>query len=98
MIESSKTQKSYREHNGIPELDAHNKRQLTQKERLNNLNEARKQWAAAGYNLASKVERDRRYAVCKECDSFSAGRCKECGCFMKVKSLLAGMTCRLDKW
>lgn len=44
--------------------------------------------------------RNKRFSVCQSCDLFNHdnGRCNECGCFMKVKSLLSAMECPLDKW
>ena len=41
-----------------------------------------------------------RMIICKECDSYtkSVHMCKECGCFMPVKTLLENTTCPLEKW
>lgn len=41
-----------------------------------------------------------RFTACQGCDKFDKRleRCNECGCFMRVKAKLAGMTCPLDKW
>jgi hypothetical protein len=43
---------------------------------------------------------DRRFDVCRKCDKFdpTLERCRECGCFMRVKTKLAGMKCPLNKW
>jgi|3_EtaG_2_1085321.scaffolds.fasta_scaffold00721_4 hypothetical protein len=41
-----------------------------------------------------------RYQTCEECDMFDKNttRCKECGCFMRVKVNLANTKCPIDKW
>ena len=41
-----------------------------------------------------------RLAICSECpEPFKpTWTCKECGCFVKVKSLLPSATCPLDRW
>lgn len=43
---------------------------------------------------------EKRLEVCKGCPHFEPKleRCMECGCFMKIKSGLAGMKCPLNKW
>ena len=43
------------------------------------------------------LERER---VCRMCPSlvYLTFSCKECGCFMKIKTRLAKMKCPLDKW
>lgn len=45
-------------------------------------------------------EADRRYAICEECPRFLrvTKQCKECGCFMNLKTKLANATCPLGKW
>lgn len=51
-------------------------------------------------NYTNKEERDRRYGICKGCDRlFKPTRtCKECGCFMSLKTWLKDATCPLGKW
>ena len=54
-------------------------------------------------NYTDKATRDARFAICKECDRlFKPTRtCKECGCFMAVKTWLKDATCALHdnpKW
>ncbi len=41
-----------------------------------------------------------RLEICRECPRFfkPTASCKECGCFMRVKTLLADATCPLEKW
>lgn len=47
---------------------------------------------------ASKETRDARMSICKGCDRYSYGRCLECGCVMKLKTMLLGAICPLHKW
>lgn len=51
-------------------------------------------------NYISKDVRDQRFAVCKGCDRlFKPTRtCRDCGCFMGLKTWLKGATCPLGKW
>ena len=41
-----------------------------------------------------------RMSICRDCPSFyrSTATCLECGCFMKIKTLLKSSKCPLDKW
>lgn len=41
-----------------------------------------------------------RLAICFECDRFykPTRQCKECGCFMKVKTRISTASCPLGKW
>jgi hypothetical protein len=41
-----------------------------------------------------------RLDICAECPRLFTPTftCKECGCFMKVKTRLAGSSCPLGKW
>lgn len=54
-------------------------------------------------NYTTKQERDRRYAICKGCEHLfkPTASCKECGCFMALKTWLKDATCALHddpKW
>lgn len=42
----------------------------------------------------------KRYDICKKCDSFNTTTftCEECGCFMKLKVKIATSFCPLQKW
>ena len=42
----------------------------------------------------------KRLAICFECESFykPTRQCKECGCFMKVKTRIPSAKCPLEKW
>lgn len=50
--------------------------------------------------LVDQLERDRRFDICKACDSFQAKsqRCKECGCYMTHKTQFHAAECPLGKW
>jgi rRNA maturation protein Nop10 len=41
-----------------------------------------------------------RLDVCKECERYIklTTQCRECGCFMSVKTLWPSANCPLDKW
>ncbi len=44
--------------------------------------------------------REKRYEICKSCDQLISltAQCKECGCFMRLKTKLKPATCPLGKW
>jgi len=50
--------------------------------------------------LVSKDVAFDRLDICNECDRLfrPTFTCKECGCFMKVKTRLSGSSCPLGKW
>jgi hypothetical protein len=43
---------------------------------------------------------DERYSICKNCPQFlkMSKRCKECGCFMKLKTQISSSKCPIGKW
>ena len=45
-------------------------------------------------------EAARRLSICESCPSLLrlTHQCKECGCFMKLKTKLAKAACPLSKW
>ena len=49
---------------------------------------------------AKKETANRRYETCKQCDQLSSilKRCKQCGCFMKIKTKMLNQECPLGKW
>lgn len=51
-------------------------------------------------NYTNREIRDARLATCKECPRlfYPTRTCRECGCFMGLKSWLKDATCPLDKW
>lgn len=42
----------------------------------------------------------KRFNVCEQCDQLTsiASMCKQCGCFMKIKTRIYGSSCPLQKW
>jgi rRNA maturation endonuclease Nob1 len=51
-------------------------------------------------NYTTRDIRNERYDICKGCDRLFAPTktCKECGCFMAMKTWLKGASCPLGKW
>jgi hypothetical protein len=49
---------------------------------------------------ALEEEADRRYDICKGCPELIdlTKQCKQCGCFMVMKTKLQHATCPLNKW
>jgi|TARA_R100001594_G_scaffold1363_1_gene5889 hypothetical protein len=51
------------------------------------------------YFMADKDIQDERMAICRGCKFLTPKfRCTQCGCFMKVKTKIAGMSCPEGKW
>ncbi len=71
---------------------------LTYAEMFRGLGESIKAIAASGMKLAGKEAHSARYGICLECDKLENGRCKACGCFMKLKTKFGAMSCPLNKW
>jgi hypothetical protein len=48
----------------------------------------------------SKKESEKRLKICLGCDRLikSTKQCKECGCFMSLKTQIANASCPLHKW
>lgn len=53
-----------------------------------------------GFSLSSKEEVNRKVSICQECNSYDRdkNRCKECGCFISIASLINSKQCPLGKW
>jgi len=49
---------------------------------------------------ATEEEGERRYDICKGCPELIdlTKQCKQCGCFMVMKTKLQHATCPLGKW
>ncbi len=45
-----------------------------------------------------KAIKEERMSICKQCDRYILGICKECGCVMNLKTLLVQAYCPLHKW
>lgn len=41
---------------------------------------------------------EERMKICLACSKFKNGRCKECGCYMRIKTQFAEMECPIGKW
>jgi hypothetical protein len=50
--------------------------------------------------IADKEKINNRQDICRECNELikPAWTCKQCGCFMKIKTRLDASTCPLGKW
>lgn len=51
-------------------------------------------------NYTDRVTRDARFATCKGCERLfkPTASCRECGCFMALKTWLKDATCPLGRW
>lgn len=51
-------------------------------------------------NENQKLTAQQRFAMCQACPRFfkPTGQCKECGCFMRVKTRMPEQVCPLGKW
>lgn len=49
---------------------------------------------------AAKEQAESRYAICLNCPQLfkPTNQCRECGCFMKLKTQLANAKCPIGKW
>lgn len=56
--------------------------------------------ARSGFNLATPEIVVARLMICRDCPSFNCGStsCKECGCYMNIKTKFSAMVCPLKKW
>jgi len=60
-----------------------------------------KPWHLAGaFKTTETTVADQRYALCVKCPEFVqlTKQCKQCGCFMVLKTKLANTKCPLGKW
>jgi len=50
-------------------------------------------------NVPKNIEKE-RYDICQSCDRFNSllKKCKECGCFMQLKTKFPDAFCPLNKW
>jgi len=51
-------------------------------------------------NYTTREKRNERLDICKGCDriTFATRQCKECGCFMALKTWLKEAECPIGKW
>lgn len=49
--------------------------------------------------FSDKQTSEDRYKICKSCDQLNKLKlCKQCGCFMPLKTKIAVVNCPLNKW
>jgi len=53
-------------------------------------------WRKAGLPISE--EREARWIICQQCEQFIDGRCKACGCYMRTKTYIETIKCKLGKW
>lgn len=65
-----------------------------------NLFSSMSKFVKSGFAFTSEEEYQKRMDTCQECPSLDkeAGRCKECGCFVRTKAKLKSDNCPLGKW
>jgi hypothetical protein len=72
------------------------------KEYLEKQKNSVKPWDMLNPNIprASEELANKRYSICEECPQLIqlTKQCKECGCFMNLKTKLEQATCPLGKW
>jgi hypothetical protein len=51
------------------------------------------------YNTLKEMS-ERRLSICNDCPRFfkTTKTCLECGCFMKVKTLMSSSSCPIGRW
>jgi hypothetical protein len=51
-------------------------------------------------NYTSKEIQENRFSICKICPEIikPTYQCKQCGCFMKAKTILKDSVCPIGKW
>jgi len=69
-------------------------------EQAGNLLHESVEFTKSGFQTVNEDKFNRRIDICRACPAFDAGqgRCKECGCFMKVKAKMETAKCPLNKW
>ncbi len=67
--------------------------EITVKEMALNLKDSVKDICRSGVKFVSNESHNRRYSICKSCKYLVNGRCKKCGCFMKLKTKFEAMHC-----
>lgn len=53
-----------------------------------------------GFKNVSEETKNSRLEICKSCEFFNESlyQCKQCGCFLKIKTSWATEKCPIDKW
>jgi hypothetical protein len=69
---------------------------------LRNMSDDVKPWDLFNPNQPKSQEDlvNSRLKICRGCEFFrpKTETCRKCGCFMKLKTLLANAKCPIDKW
>lgn len=55
-------------------------------------------WAVSGFAMATEAEQSRRLTICHDCPQWDDGRCRICGCYVKVKITMKTEHCPIAKW
>ena len=67
-------------------------------EMVNTFAKAMVRWAGHGFELVDRLEYFRRQSICSKCNERRKGRCKKCGCNLKMKLALATEKCPMNYW
>lgn len=53
-----------------------------------------------GLTNVSKEKKQERLSICHSCEFYNStlSQCKQCGCFLEIKTLWASEKCPIDKW
>lgn len=72
-------------------------RPFTEEEKLQNEKELKEQEFKL---FAADTIAKERYSICQSCDNFNklTTQCKECSCFMILKTKFQSTTCPINKW
>lgn len=65
---------------------------------VSGLLQAGKSFIASGFAMASEELAGQRWEICQGCDQLALNRCRQCGCYMKVKVKLETSKCPIGKW
>ncbi len=55
-------------------------------------------FVGSGAAVVSSDERERRLAICNDCENHTGSRCRLCGCFTQLKTWLPHERCPASKW
>jgi hypothetical protein len=57
-------------------------------------------YTKSGFKNVSNHTKQQRLSICNSCEFFNPAlsQCKQCGCFLQIKTLWATEKCPLDKW
>ena len=55
-------------------------------------------WIKSGFKIVDRIGYVRRTEICRKCKERIKGRCKKCGCNIKMKLALATEKCPMNYW